>query len=260
MCLIVWAWKIRPETPLILLANRDEFKQRATAALHAWPTQPLIYGGKDLVQGGTWLGITENGRWAAVTNYREAKAETAPLSRGWLIRDYLLSKHSPEHFLNALNPNDYGGFNLLLGTQDQAYWFSNRSKTAAQALQAGIYGLSNHLLDTPWPKLVKARTEFSALVEKSSNFSAEKGFALMRSEDTWPDPDLPETGVGLPLERQLSPIFIQQPHYGTRSTTLLRWHAAGEIEIQERSYLETGFQDQQFAFYLNPRTEQSPEF
>lgn len=248
MCLIVWAWRVHPHYPLILLANRDEFKQRPTTSLHPWATQPLIYAGQDEMQGGTWLGITPEGRWAAVTNFRAPAEKAGQLSRGWLVRDFLLEKTSPEDFILNLQPELYAGFNLLLGTPDEVCWFSNRGG-AYRHLTPGLYGVSNALLDTPWPKLLNAK----AGLHKQLNGADPDPAALldlMQNSDLYPDETLPQTGVGLELERSLAPIFIPGERYGTRSTTLLCQNNAGQTLMIERNYLPTGMSETALQFEL----------
>ncbi len=248
MCLIVWAWQVHPHYPLILLANRDEFKLRPTTPLHPWSTQPLIYAGQDEVQGGTWLGITPQGRWAAVTNFRAPNESAAALSRGWLVRDFLLQKTSPEDFILNLQPELYAGFNLLLGTPDEICWFSNRGG-AYRRLTPGLYGVSNALLDTPWPKLLNAKAGLENHLSEAEPDPAAL-LQLMQNTDPYPDETLPQTGVGPELERSLAPIFIPGERYGTRSTTLLRQNNAGQTLLIERSYLPTGMSETALQFEL----------
>jgi uncharacterized protein with NRDE domain len=248
MCLIVFAWQTHPHYPLILLANRDEFKQRPTTPLQPWGTVPEIYGGRDEVQGGTWLGITPRGRWAAVTNFRAPGEVPAPMSRGWLVRDFLLTETSPEDFIINLEIEQYAGFNLLLGTGQELFWFSNRGG-AYQRLKPGLYGVSNHLLNTPWPKLVAARAGLQAELEKAEPDS-QALLNLMQAREPFADAELPQTGVGVALERVLAPIFIAGEKYGTRSTTLLRWQQSGQIQLFERSYLPEGTSEVGLSFKL----------
>lgn len=248
MCLIVWAWQVHPDYPLILLANRDEFKQRPTTPLHPWPTDPLIYAGKDDVQGGTWLGVTPQGRWAAVTNYRAPGETAAPLSRGWLVRDFLLQNTAPEDFILNLDAQGYAGFNLLLGTPQELCWFSNRGG-AYRRLTPGLYGVSNALLDTPWPKLVSAKASLNGLLSTADPDPAAL-LDLMQNAEPYPDAALPQTGVEPALERSLAPIFITGERYGTRSTTLLRQSTEGQTWLIERSYLPTGLSETALQFEL----------
>lgn len=237
MCLIAVSWQQFAEYPLVLLSNRDEFYGRPTRALAHWPdSEPAIFAGQDLEQGGTWMGITAQGRFAAVTNYRDpSRRVQAALSRGWLVSDYLKSPLDPAQWLQRLEPDaaGYGGFNLLVGTPTELWYFSNL-ELEAQRLAPGLYGLSNHLLDTPWPK-VEALKQALAGQLAQPGWNPSELLDLLGDRQVAPDTALPDTGVGLALERQLSPRFIQLEKYGTRASSLL-YLRAQQLTFIERTW------------------------
>jgi len=238
MCLILFAY--RPEGPyrLVLGANRDEFYDRPTAAMGFWPDAPQVLAGRDLRGGGTWMGTTTTGRLAAVTNYRDPGAVRAEApSRGQLVSGFLQGHESPLAFLAQLGTRAgrYNGFNLLAGDLDSLYWFSNRSG-GHRLLTPGIYGISNHLLDTPWPKVEKGKAALAALIKTAGILDPEAVFELLADRTIAADEQLPDTGVGLEWERLLSPVFIQSPGYGTRCSTVVLWEKGGRIDVWERAF------------------------
>jgi uncharacterized protein with NRDE domain len=237
MCLILFAWKRHRNFPLILAANRDEFYDRASAPAGFWDDAPDLLAGRDLRDGGTWLGITRGGRVAALTNYRDpASLKTGAPSRGLLVSDYLRGRESPGAYLDriASDADRFNGFNLLVGDTDELFCFSNRG--ARERLQPGIHGLSNHLLDTPWPKVTRGKRALEALLEEEKGMSPETLFALLADRTRPPDDHLPDTGVGLAWERLLSPLFIESPAYGTRSSTVLLIDRKGNVNFIERVF------------------------
>jgi uncharacterized protein with NRDE domain len=239
MCLILFAHQLRPDLPLMLLANRDEYLDRPTAPLAAWIEAPAVIGGRDLLAGGSWLGVGSDGRWAAVTNVREGeRSQPGAPSRGWLVRDFLLGGDLPATFAARLAPQlgAYAGFNLLLGNSTEVWYVGNR-EVAPVRLPPGLYGLSNGRLDTPWPKVEQGKAELAALLGEPAP-ALEQGFRLLANRDTFPDHHLPATGIPLEWERALSSIFIAAPerNYGTRSSTLLLRAAGGDILASERSF------------------------
>lgn len=251
MCLILLAWKTHPDYPLILLANRDEHYTRPTAALHAWETKPIMYAGKDLEAGGTWLGATETGRFAAVTNIRDTQpVPEQARSRGHLVSHYLQNRQMPSNYLSGIESEQqhYQGFNLLVGTPKTLVYLNNR-KGSSRLLTRGIYGLSNAAIDTQWPKVQESKVAFIRQISKREPDS-ESLFEIMRNTATYPDQLLPDTGVGPEAERQLSPIFIQGKDYGTRSSTLLMWNRQGQAQMIERSYDGEEHSDQKFEFLI----------
>lgn len=237
MCLVVFDWQPDSQQPLVLLANRDEFHERPTAALAQWTDQPSIYAGRDLEAGGTWLGIAEGGRFATLTNIRDVSVPIRELSRGALVSDYLASQLTPQAYLQevAANLHLYSGFNLLVGDA-QSLWYLSTTEPRPIRLAAGVYGLCNGSLDTPWPKLVRARSLFAGHLDRPEQFL----FELMLDEQRAEDDQLPDTGVGLPMERMLSSIFIRGEQYGTRATSLLRCFADGSMALAEHSFAANG--------------------
>ena len=222
MCLIVFAYHVHPSYRLILAANRDEFYERPSASADFWKDHPDVLAGRDLKSGGTWLGITKNGKMSAVTNYRDPLTlKSDARSRGKLVSRYLTDKQNPEQYLKRITPqvDRYNGFNLLLGDSNDLFVFSSRGET--QKLKPGIYGLSNHLLDSPWPKVVRSRKMLKAALEKKGDDLEEALFGLLADRRVPPDDKLPFTGIGMEWERLLSSIFIESPIYGTRSSTVL---------------------------------------
>lgn len=238
MCLIVFAWKVLPGLPLLAAANRDEFHARPTAPAAWWEDQPDIYAGRDLVAGGTWMGISKNGRFAAVTNIRDpGEMRPEAPSRGHLVSDYLAGTPSPQEYVDAIAPGSaaFNGFNLLVGDAEQLVWFSNKGQDDArngQPLAPGVYGLCNALLDTPWPKVVKSKAHFGSLLCQCA--PKEAYFEMLGDTACASDCRLPDTGVGLERERQLSSVCIRTPDYGTRCSTLALLHADGQATLEER--------------------------
>ena len=237
MCLILFAWKIKEGFPLILAANRDEFYERPTAPADFWDEAPDVLAGRDLKGGGSWFGITRKGKLAALTNYRDPATlkKDAP-SRGRLVSDYLLGDERPEEYLDrvASAAKRYNGFSLVVGDQTELLYFSNRGEQLR--LPPGIYGLSNRLLDTPWPKVERGKLALAKILERKGAPSEGALFALLADRSRPPDPTLPETGVGLERERMLSPLFIESPDYGTRSSTVLTMDSRGDMTFVERAF------------------------
>ena len=237
MCLILIAWKTHPDYPLVVAANRDEFYSRPSALAASWKEAPHVFGGRDLEAGGTWLGITSTKRFAAVTNFRDPAQALGSRSRGKLTEDFLLSTETPENYVNTIDGALFSGFNLFAGDTKNLYYTSNRGGQTKK-LPPGIYGISNHLLDTPWPKLSLAKERF---IEALNTIPEEAPFfTLLADSTTAPDEQLPSTGVALDWERKLSAVFIHSPGYGTRASTLLLCGSNGSATFIERSFDETG--------------------
>jgi len=237
MCLLFIAIDARPRYPLVIAANRDEFYDRPTAPLGFWEDAPHVLAGRDGVAGGTWLGITRNGRWAAVTNVREARAMTPERSRGHLVSDFLRGDEPAAHYAETVlrRGDDYAGFNLVVGDGPAAFHCSNRQPTVTR-LRSGVYGLSNHLLDTPWPKLVRGKERFAQRVSGEGPLEEEALFGVLAHRERPPDDALPDTGVGLETERVLSSAFIAVEGYGTRSSTVLTLDRDGQVTMTERRF------------------------
>jgi uncharacterized protein with NRDE domain len=234
MCLIVFAWRPTHAQPLILAANRDEFYARPTLPLAQWEDAPQVYAGRDLEAGGTWLGISAAGRFAALTNIREPGKPPGRRSRGELVAGFLNNEVTIDEYLReiAVRSAEYGGFNLLVGDRQQLH-FLNANDPSPRRLEAGIYGVSNAGLDTPWPKLVKAK---AALSEQLDNPDPEALFGFLADHAPAPEAELPSTGVGLATEQLLSSVFIASPNYGTRASTVLLVSADGSRRLIERSF------------------------
>jgi uncharacterized protein with NRDE domain len=223
MCLILLAFDSHPEYRLIVAANRDEFYDRPTAPAAFWADAPSVLAGRDLKAGGTWLGIDRRGRFAAVTNYRQGEREPdAARSRGHLASDYLTTEIDPRAHLERVvaDAQLYNGFNLLAGDAGQLLYFSNREGRVRE-LVPGVYGLSNHLLDTDWPKVAATKRALLALLEKNATELVPALFGLLDDGRQAADHLLPATGVSPEWERLLSAAFIVSADYGTRSSTVL---------------------------------------
>lgn len=238
MCIILFSYCRHPDYRLILAANRDEFYDRPTRALSYWGEEPNILAGRDVKGAGTWLGITRTGRFAAITNFREpaSRSASAP-SRGLLVSRYLSTQKSPACYLKDVDAikDRYNGFNLLIGDRSSFYYYSNRNP-GIHLLTPGIYGLSNYLLDTPWPKIRKGKKRFRSVVEHNGEISIPSLFEMFQDGVCPPDDQLPDTGVGLLWERMLSPMFISGKRYGTRSSSILIVKHSGEIRFVESTF------------------------
>jgi len=219
---------------LVLAANRDEDYDRPSAPAAFWNDAPNILAGRDLKERGTWLGITKKGRIAALTNYRDPASvkEGAP-SRGWLVSDFLRGHEEPLTYLQnlAFRADRYNSFSLILGDLSRLYYFSNRD--GLFELSPGLYGLSNHLLDTPWPKVERGKEALRLLLFKKQSPLPEEIFNILTDRSMPDNESLPDTGVGLEWERILSPIFISSPTYGTRSSTVLIIDRKGHVTFVE---------------------------
>lgn len=240
MCLIVVGWQAHPQYPLVVAANRDEFLARPASPAHWWPDAPDLLAGRDLEAGGTWMGMRRDGRFAALTNYRDpSRHRPGTPSRGMLVRDSLLDGDDVTKTLDKLArvSGDYAGFNLLLA--DRGELGIHESTTGSvRLLGPGIYGLSNHLLDTPWPKLRLARARFAAALEGLP--SEQALLELLMDDRPAADEHLPQTGVSAEWERWLSSAFIRAPGYGTRCSTVILVHDSGRVHFVERTWRDDG--------------------
>ncbi len=234
MCLIVFAWRPGHSLPLVLAANRDEFYARPSLPLGAWEDQPGVHGGRDLEAGGSWLVVGPRGRFAALTNIRDPRHQRPGRSRGELPVQFLTSGLAPADFLAELSgrAHAYAPFNLLVGDAEQLCALNSR-EGEPQALPAGLYGLSNAALDTPWPKVAKAKARLAECLAAPETPAL---LALLGDPEPAPDAALPETGIGLASERLLSSIFIASGSYGTRASTALLVRADGSRQLVERSF------------------------
>lgn len=238
MCLLVLAWHRHPRFRLVLAGNRDEFHDRPASPADWWETDTL--GGRDLRAGGSWLAAHRSGRFAVVTNYREPIEEgRGPRSRGELVAGFCDGDAGPERFARqlAFRGEEYGGFNLLLGDPAELVYISNRGR-GPERLEAGIYGLSNHLLDTPWAKLERTRRRFAALL--AGEAGTDELMAMLADREPAGESGLTSTGLTPERERLLSAPFIVSPHYGTRCSTVLRLSEDGEMDFTERRFDPAG--------------------
>ena len=243
MCLILFAYGMDSDHPLILGANRDEFYERPTSPLSWWEDHPHILAGRDLRGGGggggggTWMGMTKEGRWSGITNFRDPSGlkPQAP-SRGELVTDFLCSRESPQTYLEDVRQraDAYNGFNLIIGDSTGLFYYSNYQHDIRR-LSPGIYGLSNRFINSPWPKVERGTAALAKLIGKGQ-VDDESIFTLLA--DQWHPPDhlLPDTGVGMEWERTLSPLFIHSEGYGTRSSSVIRMEKTGRIQFAERTF------------------------
>ncbi len=238
MCLLLFSFNKHPDYPVILAANRDEFFERPTEAASFWNDDPSILAGKDLRQGGTWMGIDKNGRIAAVTNYREpSESKPEAISRGALVSEYLRSNESAEDYIQKVmaQRHTYDEFNLLVGDEQSLLFFCSVEEDY-QTLMPGLYGISNGKLDSAWPKVEKGKTALKNLTQASEKPEAEKLFDLLADRTIVADSELPATGVSIEWERRLSSLFVHSEGYGTRSSTVLLIDRRGEVFFSERSF------------------------
>ncbi len=240
MCLILLAHGAHPDYPLVIAANRDEYYRRPTAKAAFWHDHPDILAGRDLECMGTWLGVTRAGRFAALTNFRDPrKRKTDAPSRGTLVSEFLASEREPREYLEevAARASDYKGFNLLAGDIDGVFYFSSRAGPV-QEVSPGIHGLSNHLLDTPWPKVTRGKLRLQAALAEEPGVEAL--LDLLHDREPAAESELPDTGIGTPMERVLSPALIVSPQYGTRASTAVLFGGDGSVSFSERTILPGG--------------------
>ncbi len=236
MCLLLISNNTNPEYPLVVAANRDEFYQRPTEKARFWKDYPQLLAGKDAEAGGTWLGITRSGRFAAITNYRDMRSikRNAP-TRGLLTLNFLKSNVSAFEYGSSLSEKSgqYNGYNLLFSDMENLFYFSNQTRDLKK-LSSGVYGLSNHLLDTPWPKVVRSKETFLDAVAKDK-ISEQELFGILSDNREAPEDQLPDTGLSRELEKAVSPVFIKSEKYGTRSSTVILVNSVNEVLFVERS-------------------------
>ncbi|MGK2859899.1 MAG: NRDE family protein [Thermoanaerobaculia bacterium] len=237
MCVILFAYRSDPRFALAVAANRDEFRDRAAAPLGFWHDAPAVLAGRDLAGGGTWIGVTRSGRLAAITNYREPAAPPNPAapSRGQLTRNFLTGTQGAREYLDVISgvANEFAGFCLITFDGDELAFFSNRGG-APKTLPPGVYGLSNHLLDTPWPKVLRGRERLAAALSAGSD-PVPAMFDILRDGTFATEDELPRTGLPIDAERALSPLFVSGDPYGTRSSTVILV-GAREIEASEQTF------------------------
>ncbi|WP_163971166.1 NRDE family protein [Oceanobacillus halotolerans] len=244
MCLINLHFQDHPTYKLIVAANRDEFYKRPTAPAHFWEDEPNILAGRDLEHKGTWLGITKSGRFAALTNYRNPKQPIkGKISRGAIVRNYLSGHDAPEDYVKTLHKNkdNYVGFNVIVGTPDQLVYYNNIQQ-GITTLSPGTHSLSNQFLNTQWPKVVKGKNMLHTYVKNNDQLHADALFEITSDAEEAQDDELPQTGIGIELERKLSPLFIQTPDYGTRSSTVVLVDHHNRVTFIERTFQHGQFE------------------
>lgn len=249
MCLVAFAWKTRSEYPLIIRANRDEFFTRPTAQLHQWESG--IFAGKDLKGGGTWMGFSPDGKWSLLTNYRDFhRTHPGEISRGKLVQNYLEGSLGPEAYLDSVfkDKDRYDGFNLLVSDGQKLFYLSNYGE-GIQEIPPGIHGLSNGLINDPWPKVELAKSQLTEII--SSDITDQNLLKILSSSNTLPIETLPQTGIPDQMEINLSPQMIRMDqHYGTVSATAVLQNRIGKTQITERTFQwdYSKFTDQRISF------------
>lgn len=242
MCLLVFAWKSHPRYRLVMAANRDEFHDRPAAPLGEWQDAHGVLAGRDLRSGGTWMGAARPARYAVVTNFRELEqpAAGAP-SRGALVHRFLAGSATPSDYCSGLRPSagEYAGFNLLAGDHDTLHYYSNRNGQSSRLLEAGVFGLSNHWLDSPWPKLLRSRARLSELVA-TDRIAPDALFDLLSDREPADLDEMPDTGLPPDWERALSSPFVRHERYGTRCSTVLLVGHDGHTTLIERRFDANG--------------------
>lgn len=238
MCLILVARAVRTDAPLILAANRDEFVARPTRPASFWDSPSGMLAGRDLLRGGTWLGVSRSGRFAAVTNIRDVGGQEARArSRGELPVEFLASGMDAGEWIHGLEARngEYGGYNLFAGDVGAIWYTSNRLRSAPETLPEGVHGLSNSVLRSPWPKVVRGARDLEVALE-AGDLSVESIFEVLADGDPASDSELPDTGVGLENERLLSSRFVRMPGYGTRTSTVVLFGADEHVTLVERTW------------------------
>ncbi|WP_053365347.1 NRDE family protein [Bacillus sp. FJAT-27245] len=253
MCLILFAYKAHPRYRLIVAANRDESYARPTASADFWEDEPKILAGRDLEKMGTWMGVSTDGRFAALTNYRDPGQMNAAgkLSRGELVAGFLKGGMASGDYMSGLAATGdlYPGYNLLADDGKSLHYFSNMEGVARE-VGPGIHGVSNHLLNTPWPKVIRGKKGLGELLKLDADGLEQALFGLLRHADPAPDVDLPDTGIGLEWERILSPLFIRSEGYGTRCSTVLLL-GDEELSYTERVYDGEEYTENRFKLPLS---------
>lgn len=255
MCIITFQMNEHPKYKLMIAANRDESYARPSQQAHYWQDAPQLLAGKDLKAGGTWLGITKTGKFAAITNYRDVKTmyNKYPKSRGDILTDYLLGSDSPDMFVKTLRQSrhEYGGFNVLLGTIDRLLYYSPQLDET-EVIQKGVHSISNAHLHSNWPKMQRAKTALAETPENEPNEIIQALLRQLADRHQAETTDLPDTGISLTLEEKLSSIFIETDGYGTKCSTVLLITHDNQVEFVERTYLEdkSKYKDVHFQFNI----------
>ncbi len=238
MCLVLMAYRMHPRYPLVLAANRDEFHARPAAPLYWWDDGPPLLAGRDLAAGGAWCGVDRRGRMALVTNYRDPSLpKPQGSSRGDLVPAFLRGDRDAGDFVQdaAARSAQYAGFSLLAMDATGLGYAVSQPEAEARMLPPGIYGLNNHRLDTPWPKVLRTRARFEQAVAADVPAPA-RLFEILSDRTAADDDALPDTGIGIEWERRLSAPFIVSEEYGTRCTTVLLIDREGQVRVEERCH------------------------
>ena len=238
MCLILFANDFHPDYHLILAANRDEYYARPADSIGFWKDAPDVLAGRDLKEMGTWLGVTRSGRISAITNFRDpASIRPDAPTRGHLVSRFLMENDAPKAYMEKIEQigKQFNGFNLLAGDTKALYYYSNRGDQIRE-IMPGVHGLSNRLLDTPWPKVEKGKQRLTNIVQHPGKPDIDALFVMLFDQSCPPDHLLPDTGVGIEMERMLAPLFITSPSYGTRCSSILLIGKNGKITFYERSF------------------------
>lgn len=256
MCLIAIAWRAHPGYPVVLAANRDEFHHRPALAAGFWMDAPEVVGGRDLDAGGAWLAMDTRGRFAAVTNYRAGEPQRGARSRGALVADYLRAEMPAREWVHQAHAEGtrYGGFSLLVA-DTEALWFCSNRDGAPRQVEPGVHGLSNHLLDTPWPKVERIRASLAGVVGHAPPLDEAALLAALADPAPAPDDRLPAGAADRERERALSAVFIRGADYGTRASSLIVIDAAGMATFHERRFAPLGEPagESRHTFALRPR-------
>lgn len=250
VCLIALSYHSYPRYPLVAIANRDEFYSRPTTPAMFWSEHRGILAGRDAVRGGTWLGCGHRERFAAVTNFRDPRVRhPSACSRGNLVSSFLMGRDSAADYLDGVHyeRQRYNHFNLLVSDETGLFYYAS-VQGKRHKLIPGMYGLSNDVLNTPWPKVQKATQALARLLDADRLLELEQLFQLLADREFAPDHLLPDTGIGLEWERALSPIFVHAPGYGTRSSTVVVLDQAGQLLFAERSFDAQGKEQQTLAY------------
>ena len=252
MCVVALAWNTHPRWRLLLIGNRDEAYARPSASLAHWVDAPDMLAGRDLEAGGTWMGVHASGRAAVVTNVRDPRAAHDRASRGLLVSDFLRGRDSAKRHAEAMEVAAvrYRPFNLLLFDHESACFVSNHPQVRARELTPGLHGLSNGDLDAAWPKVRRANAALQSWLDANGE-DFEPLFAALADEMPAPDAELPDTGIGLELERRVSPPFVRGAVYGTRATTLIAMDYHGSGRIIERRFGPQGVPQGQTALHFD---------
>ncbi|MCH9694017.1 MAG: NRDE family protein [Gammaproteobacteria bacterium] len=251
MCLIVLSWQQHPDFPLVVASNRDEFHNRPTESARWWPDESDILGGRDLQAGGTWFALHRDGRFSAVTNYRDADAPSArDRSRGHLVTDFLLGADKPVDYLSMINGSDYAGFNLLVSDGESLAYLSNREDEIRE-LQPGVYGLANELLDSPWHKVLRSKEAMEQLID-SDKINETELLRMLDDRQKAPANTIESSRLPFSTAHAISAPFIVLPDYGTRCSTVALRDLAGNWSMRERRFDAAGTNTGESAFRVDP--------